>query len=153
MKAPKLLVIFNNKAPIICILLGLLIFFSGLLMVFDIIPDSLIYRLSLFARDGKINDINDVMISLIAFGKMLLVLGLTILIFGIIFLYLTNNIEENHIDTLFDEREKYPDPRNPGTFYKHKMDMENIKRYGKLEFMDAAEELGMFGKSEFKNED
>ena len=43
-----------------------------------------------------------------------------------------------------DERGKYPDPRNPGTFYKHKMDMKNIKRYKKLEFMDAAEELGMF---------
>ena len=30
--------------------------------------------------------------------------------------------------------------------------MKNLKRYGKLEFMDAAEELGMF-KKEFKNED
>ena len=26
------------------------------------------------------------------------------------------------------------------------MDMKNLKRYGKLEFMDAAEELGMFEK-------
>ena len=43
-----------------------------------------------------------------------------------------------------NEQEKYPDPTNPGTFYKHKMDMKNLKRYGKLEFMDAAEELGMF---------
>ena len=43
-----------------------------------------------------------------------------------------------------DEQEKYPDPTNPGTFYKHRMDMKNLKRYGKLEFMDAAEELGMF---------
>ena len=51
-----------------------------------------------------------------------------------------------------EEQEKYPDPTNPGTFYKHKMDMKNLKRYGKLEFMDAAEELGMF-KKEFKNED
>tara|TARA_R110001592_G_scaffold331300_1_gene614077 strand:+ start:2001 stop:2507 length:507 start_codon:yes stop_codon:yes gene_type:complete len=42
------------------------------------------------------------------------------------------------------EQEKYPDPTNPGTFYKNKMDMKNLKRYGKLEFMDAAEELGMF---------
>ena len=43
-----------------------------------------------------------------------------------------------------EEQEKYPDPSNPGTFYKHKMDMKNLKRFGKLEFMDAAEELGMF---------
>ena len=50
-----------------------------------------------------------------------------------------------------DEQEKYPDPTNPGTFYKNKMDMKNLKRYGKLEFMDAAEELGMF-KNNFKNE-
>ena len=45
-----------------------------------------------------------------------------------------------------EEQEKYPDPTNPGTFYKNKMDMKNLKRYGKLEFMDAAEELGMFVK-------
>lgn len=50
-----------------------------------------------------------------------------------------------------DEQHKYPDPRNPGTNYKNRMDMKNMKRYGKLEFMDAAEELGMF-KKEFKNE-
>tara|TARA_R110000782_G_scaffold224499_1_gene311535 strand:+ start:363 stop:860 length:498 start_codon:yes stop_codon:yes gene_type:complete len=42
------------------------------------------------------------------------------------------------------EQEKYPDPTNPGTFYKNKMDMKNLKRYKKLEFMDAAEDLGMF---------
>tara|TARA_Y100000592_G_scaffold55958_1_gene88002 strand:- start:439 stop:975 length:537 start_codon:yes stop_codon:yes gene_type:complete len=45
-----------------------------------------------------------------------------------------------------DEQHKYPDPTNPGTFYKNKMDMKNMKRFGKLEFMDAAEELGMFDK-------
>ena len=45
-----------------------------------------------------------------------------------------------------DEQEKYPDPRNPGTFYKNKMDMKNPIRFKKLEFMDAAEELGMFTK-------
>ena len=50
-----------------------------------------------------------------------------------------------------DEQYKYPDPRNPGTFYKRRMDMENLKRYGKLEFMDAAEELGMF-KKEFTHD-
>ena len=45
-----------------------------------------------------------------------------------------------------DEQEKYPDPSNPGTFYKNKMDMKNLKRYNKLDFMDAAEDLGMFSK-------
>ena len=45
-----------------------------------------------------------------------------------------------------DEQHKYPDPTNPGTFYKNKMDMKNMKRYDKLCFMDAAEELGMFTK-------
>ena len=43
-----------------------------------------------------------------------------------------------------EEQEKYPDPTNPGKFYKNKMDMKNLKRYNKLAFMDAAEELGMF---------
>jgi len=53
------------------------------------------------------------------------------------------------------EQEKYPDPTNPGTFYKNKMDMKNLKRYNKLAFMDAAEELEMFTKEaiEIKNED
>ena len=45
-----------------------------------------------------------------------------------------------------EEQEKYPDPTNPGTFYKNKMDMKNMKRFEKLCFMDAAEELGMFSK-------
>ena len=45
-----------------------------------------------------------------------------------------------------DEQHKYPDPTNPGTFYKNRMDMKILKRYNKLEFMDAAEELGMFKK-------
>jgi hypothetical protein len=48
------------------------------------------------------------------------------------------------IDIPEKERKKYPDPRNPGTFYKKRMDMKGKKRFGKLEFMDAAEELGMF---------
>ena len=51
-----------------------------------------------------------------------------------------------------EEQKKYPDPRNPGTFYKNKMDMKNLKRFDKLCFMDAAEELGMFTKPEI-NED
>ena len=41
---------------------------------------------------------------------------------------------------------KYPDATNPGVNYKFKMDMKNMKRYDKLCFMDAAEELGMFSK-------
>ena len=49
-----------------------------------------------------------------------------------------------------EEKEKYPDPTNPGTFYKHKMDMKNLKRYDKLCFMDAAEELGMFDKNKIQ---
>jgi len=44
-----------------------------------------------------------------------------------------------------DEKEKYPIPNKPGEFYEKKMDMENLKHFKKLEFMDAAEELGMFG--------
>ena len=43
-----------------------------------------------------------------------------------------------------EEQEKYPDPTNPGKFYKNKMDMKNLKRFDKMCFMDAAEELGMF---------
>ena len=50
------------------------------------------------------------------------------------------------IDIPKEEQEKYPDPRNPGEFYKKRMDMKKPKRFGKLEFMDAAEELGMFNK-------
>ena len=45
-----------------------------------------------------------------------------------------------------EEQEKYPDATNPGTFYENKMDMKNMKRYDKLCFMDAAEEMGMFSK-------
>jgi len=53
-----------------------------------------------------------------------------------------------------EEQEKYPDATNPGTFYENKMDMKNMKRYDKLCFMDAAEELGMFTKEPVEtNED
>ena len=48
------------------------------------------------------------------------------------------------IPILEEEREKYPDPLNKGQYYKFKMDMKNIKRYNKLCFMDAAEEIGLF---------
>jgi len=43
-----------------------------------------------------------------------------------------------------EEKEKFPDPSNPGEFYKFRMDMKNIKRFDKLEFMDAAELIGLF---------
>jgi len=43
-----------------------------------------------------------------------------------------------------EEKEKYPDPSNPGEFYEFRMDMENIKRFNKLEFMDASELIGLF---------
>ena len=43
-----------------------------------------------------------------------------------------------------EEQEKYPDPHNPGEFYKFRMDIQNIKRYNKFSFMDAAEQIGMF---------
>ena len=43
-----------------------------------------------------------------------------------------------------EEKEKYPDPNNKGEFYKFKMDIKNIKRYDKMCFMDAAEQIGMF---------
>ena len=52
-----------------------------------------------------------------------------------------------------EDQHKYPDPTNPGTFYKNRMDMKNMKRYQKLEFMDAAEELGMFSKEAIIVED
>ena len=52
-----------------------------------------------------------------------------------------------------EDQDKYPDPRNPGKFYKKRMDMKNLKRYDKLCFMDAAEELGMFDRNLVENED
>ena len=52
-----------------------------------------------------------------------------------------------------EDQHKYPDATNPGTFYKNKMDMKNMKRFDKLCFMDAAEELGMFAKPIEVNED
>tara|TARA_R100001443_G_scaffold108601_1_gene119202 strand:- start:69 stop:599 length:531 start_codon:yes stop_codon:yes gene_type:complete len=48
------------------------------------------------------------------------------------------------IDIPKKDQHKYPDPTNPGTNYTKRVDMKNPKRFGKLEFMDAAEELGMF---------
>ena len=52
-----------------------------------------------------------------------------------------------------EEQHKYPDPTNPGTNYKNKMDMKNMNRLDKLCFMDAAEELGLFAKPIEVNED
>ena len=43
-----------------------------------------------------------------------------------------------------EEKDQYPDPKNPGKYYKFRMDIKNMKRYDKMCFMDAAEEIGMF---------
>ena len=51
------------------------------------------------------------------------------------------------------EKEKYPIPNQKGKFYEKRMDMKNMKRYDKLCFMDAAEDLGMFDRNLVKNED
>ena len=48
------------------------------------------------------------------------------------------------IPVLKEEKEKYPDPTGQEDFYKFKMDMTGIKRFNKLEFMDAAEKIGIF---------
>ena len=48
------------------------------------------------------------------------------------------------VPVLEEEKEKYPNPNNPGEFYEFKMDIKNIKRYDKMCFMDAAEQIGMF---------
>ena len=50
----------------------------------------------------------------------------------------------NAVPVTEEEKEKYPDPANPGEFYKFRMDMKNIKRFDKLEFMDAVELIGLF---------
>ena len=50
----------------------------------------------------------------------------------------------NAVPVTEEEKEKYPDPANPGEFFKFRMDMKNIKRFNKLEFMDAAELIGLF---------
>jgi len=50
----------------------------------------------------------------------------------------------NAVPVTEEEKEKYPDPANPGEFYKFRMDMKNIKRFDKLEFMDAVEIIGLF---------
>ena len=51
------------------------------------------------------------------------------------------------------DQEKFPDPRNPGEFYKNKMDMKNPSYFDKLCFMDAAEDLGMFDPNLIEDED
>ena len=43
-----------------------------------------------------------------------------------------------------EEKDKYPNPNNPGEYYNFKMDIKNIKRFNKVCFMDAAEYIGMF---------
>ena len=48
------------------------------------------------------------------------------------------------IPILDSEKEKYPNPEKPGEYYEFKMDIKNVKKFQKLEFMDAAEEIGLF---------
>ena len=48
------------------------------------------------------------------------------------------------IPILEEEKDKYPDQNNKGEYYKFRMDIKNIKRYNKMAFMDAAEEIGLF---------
>ena len=43
-----------------------------------------------------------------------------------------------------EEKEKYPNPKKKGTFYKHRMDMANILNFNKDEFMNALSYLGIF---------
>ena len=43
-----------------------------------------------------------------------------------------------------EEKEKDPDPSNPGECYKFRMDMGKNTHFPKLSFMDAAENIGMF---------
>ena len=45
-----------------------------------------------------------------------------------------------------EERSKYPDPNNIGQFHKYKMDTKSITHYGKYDFMDALETIGIFNK-------
>ena len=45
---------------------------------------------------------------------------------------------------VLEEKKKFPIPNKEGEYYENRMDMKNPKRFPKLEFMDAAEELGMF---------
>ena len=47
-----------------------------------------------------------------------------------------------------EDQHKFPDPRNPGTNYTRKMDMKGKKSFRKMQFTDAAEELGMFAQEE-----
>ena len=41
------------------------------------------------------------------------------------------------------EKLKYPIPGKPGKYYKHRMDMENIKHFGERGYMDALSYIGL----------
>lgn len=52
------------------------------------------------------------------------------------------------------DKKKFPIPGTKNEYYQTRMDMKNPLRFEKLEFMDAAEELGMFNvKEKVTNED
>jgi len=42
-----------------------------------------------------------------------------------------------------EEKIKYPIPGKPGKYYKHRMDMENIKHFGERGYMDALSYVGL----------
>jgi hypothetical protein len=68
---------------------------------------------------------------------------------GMVFLDGTNkdNIQWAGIlatDVKEDEKEKFPIPHFPGEFYTKKMDMTTLKHFNKLDFMSAAEYIGLF---------
>tara|TARA_R110000803_G_scaffold133363_1_gene200518 strand:- start:1187 stop:1642 length:456 start_codon:yes stop_codon:yes gene_type:complete len=42
-----------------------------------------------------------------------------------------------------NEKIKYPIPGKPGKYYKHRMDMENIKHFGERGYMDALSYIGL----------
>ena len=50
-----------------------------------------------------------------------------------------------------EEKEKYPIPGKDGEYYKWRMDMDTIKSYPEVDYMDALEYIGIF-KNEEKND-
>ena len=42
-----------------------------------------------------------------------------------------------------EEKEKYPNPKHPGEYYKFRMDMSTMKVFGERDFMDALSYIGI----------
>ena len=49
------------------------------------------------------------------------------------------------------EKEKYPIPGEEGEYYKWRMDMDTLKDYDELDYMDALEYIGIFKNEENDN--